>query len=254
MFYTISKKTLILILVLVCLFVACGVGLGNTTVASVFVGNSIRKVPIYNVDTPEKVVALTFDAAWGADKTQGIIDILNKYNAKGTFFLVGFWVDDYPDMVKLIDQNGFDIGNHSKNHLKMSKLTNADVNSEIDYVNQKVMELTGKSPKYFRAPFGDYNNQLIECLDSKNMQTIQWNVDSLDWKGISAVEILNRVVKKVVNGSIVLFHNNSDNILEALPLVLAKLQNEGYTFVTLSQLVYPENYMIDNNGVQHLKK
>ena len=83
------------------------------------------------------------------------------------------------------------------------------------------------------------------------MQAIQWSVDSLDWKGLNAQEILSRVTKNVKPGSIILFHNNSDHILEALPLVLAYLQSEGYTAVGMSELVYKDNYYIDNNGIQH---
>ena len=83
------------------------------------------------------------------------------------------------------------------------------------------------------------------------LTTVQWDVDSLDWKGMSDREIYDRVTKRVKNGSIVLFHNNSDNILTALPIVLAKLINDGYEPVTLSELIYGENYTVDNNGVQY---
>lgn len=251
MFVAIKKKSVLFVVALIIMVVLCGVSFSSKTIASVYTGNSLRKVPVYKVDTQEKVVALTFDAAWGADKTQGILDVLKKYDAVATFFLVGFWVDDYPDMVKKIDESGCDIGNHSKNHLKMSQLSTSQVSEEIDYVNSKITELTGKTPRYFRAPFGDYNNALIDSVSDKNMQTIQWDIDSLDWKGLTGVEMLARITNKVDNGSIILFHNNSDNILEALPLIMAKLHNEGYSFVPLSKLVYSENYQIDNNGVQH---
>ena len=122
---------------------------------------------------------------------------------------------------------------------------------ELDYVTQKVKELTGKETKFFRPPFGDYNNTLLETVEEKNMIGVQWTVDSLDWKGLSATEILSRVNKGVKNGSIILFHNNSDNILEALPLVIANLKNQGYRMVKLSELIYQEGYTVDSNGIQH---
>ncbi|MDE7078515.1 MAG: polysaccharide deacetylase family protein, partial [Clostridia bacterium] len=140
-----------------------------------------------------------------------------------------------------------------KEHLNMSTLSREKIHSELDYVNEKVKELTGVQPKFFRPPFGDYNNTLLEVVEEKNMIGIQWTVDSLDWKGLSATEILSRVTSGVKNGSIILFHNNSDNILEALPLVIANLKNQGYKMVTLSELVYQDNYTIDGNGIQHKK-
>ena len=126
-----------------------------------------------------------------------------------------------------------------------------NIKEELAYVSDKVEELTGKKPSYFRPPFGDYDNELIETAEEMGLQTIQWSVDSLDWKGLSATEITARVTKNVKNGSIVLFHNNSDNILEALPLVLANLINRGYKPVAMSELVYKDGYYIDNNGIQH---
>lgn len=211
-----------------------------------------RKLPVYRVDTgEEKVVALSFDAAWGADKTDGIIDILNKYNIKATFFLVGFWVNKYEAEVKKIAENGLDIGNHSNNHLKMSTLQNQAICDEIEYVNKKVESLTGKRPYVFRAPFGDYNNRLIENVTNLNMQAVQWSIDTLDWKGLQADEILQRVKAKVSYGDIILFHNNSDHVLDALPKVIEYLLESGYTFRTVSDLVYKSGFTIDVNGVQH---
>ena len=253
MIYSIKKKSIIGTVVIVLLIAICATCMANRDVTAVFNNQSLRKVPVYGVDTQEKVVALTFDAAWGADKTQGILDTLEKHGVGGTFFLVGFWIDKYPDMVKKIAESGCDIGNDSKEHLNMSTLSKEKVESELDYVSEKVNELTGIQPKFFRPPFGDYNNTLLEVVEEKNMIGVQWTVDSLDWKGLSAAEILSRVNSGVKNGSIILFHNNSDNILEALPLVIANLKNQGYKMVTLSNLIYQDDFTIDGNGIQHKK-
>ena len=252
MVFSVKKSTLISIAVVLLLCVICGFAVNTQTFATVFSNQSTRKVPVYGVDCgEEKLVALTFDAAWGADKTLRILEILEKYNAKATFFLVGFWLDKYPEETKAIAESGCEIGNHSNNHLQMSKISKEKITEELEYVNVKVKELTGKIPSYFRPPFGDYDNELIETAEEMGLQTIQWSVDSLDWKGLSATEITSRVVKNVKNGSIVLFHNNSENILDALPLVLANLINRGYKPVAMSELVYKENYYIDNSGIQH---
>lgn len=250
MFFVLKRKKIIGIITLVIFSVALCTMLYTTNVATVYFNNSIRKVPVYNVKTDEKKVALTFDAAWGADKTENIIKILNENNVGGTFFLVGFWVDKYPELVKKINDSGLDIGNHSKNHLNMPKLSNDQMNEELDYVNSEVEKIINKKPKFFRAPFGDYSNEVIESAKNNGLQPIQWDVDSLDWKGISSREIINRVLSKVKNGSIILCHNNSDHILEALPVLILELKNRGYKMVNLSDLVFKDNFTIDNNGTQ----
>lgn len=254
MFITVGKKSLITVVSLAIAGIILACTLGVTSTAAVFFGKSSRKIPVYGVEIKgeRKVIALTFDAAWGADKTQGIIDTMKKYDAKGTFFLVGFWLDKFEKETKAIADAGFDIGNHSRNHLNMPKLSDDEIRAEIEYVNDRVNELTGIKPTYFRAPFGDYSDRLMSAIEELDMVGVQWSIDSLDWKGLSAKEIFNRVVPKAKSGDIVLFHNNSDHVLDALPLVLSALKEQGFEFVTLSELVATEGYTIDNNGIQHL--
>lgn len=223
-----------------------------TNTGSIYFGYAKRLVPIYSVDTDEKKVALTFDAAWGSDKTEKIVTTLKEAGVLGTFFLVGFWVEQNPDKVKFIDDAGFDIGTHSNTHPKMSTLSESQINSELVTSMNLIKNITGKEVKFFRPPFGDYNDTLVTVAGNLGLKTIQWDVDSLDWKGISASEILSRVKSSVKNGSIILCHNNSDHILEALPLIIDYLKGAGYKIVKLSQLVYEENYHIDNNGLQKL--
>lgn len=240
------KIFLTLFLVCVALFAMTSV----TNAQTVYFGYSERKVPIYSVQTSEKKVALTFDAAWGADKTSKIVEILKENNVGGTFFLVGFWSEKYQDKIKEIDSAGLDIGTHSNTHPKMSTLSPAQQESELSLSSSLISKVTGKKVRFFRPPYGDYNDQLLQSASNLNLQTIQWDVDSLDWKGLSAEQILSRVKSGVKNGSIILFHNNSDHILEALPLVIEFLKSNGFEMVNLSNLVYENNYKIDNNGVQ----
>jgi len=250
MFVVVKKNSLLFAVALALLFVVLTVSVGYGEASAVFFGVSTRKVPVYSVETEKKVVALTFDAAWGADKTQGIIDILKEHDADGTFFLVGFWVDKYEAETKKIADAGIEIANHSNNHFDMAKLPADKIQKEIAAVNEQILKLTGKSPKFFRPPYGAYNNRLLDAVADLDMITIQWSIDTLDWKGLSAKEITARVVPKAKNGDIILFHNNSDNVLKALPLVLMGLRNRGFSFVRLSDLVRTENYYIDSNGVQ----
>ena len=251
MIVTVKKASIVAAASLIIAFAVLTASVGVTNSAGVYFCKSTRKVPVYGVDTDKKVIALTFDAAWGADKTQGILDIMNEYNAKGTFFLVGFWIDKYEKETKAIAEAGFEIGNHSRNHLNMPKLSENEIENEIEYVNDRVFDLTGKKPKYFRAPFGDYNNKLMTSLEGLNMVGVQWSIDSLDWKGLSAKQIYDRVVPKAKSGDIVLFHNNSDHVLDALPMVLTALRAQGFEFVTIADLVLTDGYTIDSNGIQH---
>ena len=253
MFVTVKKQSVITIISFVIAGIILASTLGATSTAAVFFGKSTRKIPVYGVEVKEekKVIALTFDAAWGADKTQGILDTMKKYDAKGTFFLVGFWIDKFEEETKAIAKAGFDIGNHSRNHLNMPKLSDDEIRSEIEYVNDRVFNLTGVTPKYFRAPFGDYSDRLMTAVEELDMVGVQWSIDSLDWKGLSAKEIFERVVPKAKSGDIVLFHNNSDHVLDALPLILAALKEKGFEFVPLSRLVATKDFKVDNNGIQH---
>ncbi len=253
MFITLRRKNIAFAIAVLAAVAILSSALGVTSMASVFFGKSSRKIPVYGVDVgeEEKVIALTFDAAWGADKTQGILDIMAEYGAKGTFFLVGFWIDKYEAETKAIAEAGFEIGNHSRNHLNMPKLSDEEIRAEIEYVNGRVNELTGKTPKFFRAPFGDYSDRLMTALEKLDMVGIQWSIDSLDWKGLGASEICDRVLPKAKSGDIVLFHNNSDHVLDALPIVLKTLRSRGFRFVTLSEMVAVDGYTVDNNGIQH---
>ena len=224
-----------------------------TNSGSIYFGYASRLVPIYSVDTKEKKVALTFDAAWGSDKTEKIVQTLKDNDVTGTFFLVGFWIEENADKVKMIDEAGLDIGTHSSTHPKMSTLSSEKMSKELTNSMELITNITGKKVEFFRPPFGDYNDSLINVATELGLKTIQWDVDTLDWKGLNANEILNRVKTYVKNGSIILCHNNSDHIVEALPLIINYLKEQGYQMVKISELVYSTNYFIDNNGLQKQK-
>ena len=255
MFVVLKRKQIVKALIIAVVFVSCVVCLSFADVDRTVFAKSTKKLPVYRVDNGEdNAIAISFDAAWGADKTKRIVDLLTERNLKATFFLVGFWADAYKEEVAYIADNGMEIGNHSKNHLHMNSLDEVKTKEEIEYVNHAVRTLTGVTPKVFRAPFGEYDDKLISCVEECGMTAVQWDVDSLDWKGISGAEIIKRVVGKVKSGSIILCHNNSDHILDALPTILDELTSKGYKFVTVGELLYKDDYTIDAQGVQHKNK
>ncbi len=209
-----------------------------------------RELPVYCVQRDGKYVSLTFDAAWGNEDTQILIDTLAKYNVKATFFVVGEWVDKYPESVKALADAGHEVMNHSDAHPHMSRLSAREIVAEVEAANDKIEAVTGVRPTLFRCPYGEYDDNVIGTIQGLGMTAIQWNVDSLDWKELSAQEIYDRVSAKVEPGSIVLFHNAALNTPEALPSILEYLLSNGYTVVPVSQLLLEGDYYIDHTGRQ----
>ena len=213
--------------------------------------NSDRKLPIYCVETDKKQIAISFDAAWGNDDTEQLINILDEYDVPATFFVVGAWVDKYPESVKQLSDAGHQIQNHSNTHPYMTGLSTEQMIDELESCNKKIENITGKCPTLFRPPYGDYDNRVVEAVESIDMFTIQWDCDSLDWKdNATADSICKRVTSKVKNGSIVLFHNDADHTPAALPNILKCLKDEGYEFVFIEDLIIKKNYEIKHDGTQ----
>ena len=230
------------------------IGAGLSLSKTVNVSNTVngRELPIYSVETAEKKVALSFDAAWGNEDTQTILDILAKYNVHATFFMTGGWVESYPEDVKKIQAAGHDLGNHSENHKNMSQLSDTECQEELMKVHNKVKELTGVEMNLFRPPYGDYDNHVITNAKNCGYYTIQWSVDSLDWKDYGVESIIKTVTehKDLKNGAIILMHNGAKYTAQALPTVIEKLQADGYEIVPISELIYKDNYHLDVTGRQ----
>ena len=207
-----------------------------------------RKLPIYCVQRDDKAVSLTFDAAWGNEDTQTLIDILGRYNVKATFFVVGAWVDKYPESVKALSDAGHQVMSHSNDHAHFSTLGTDEIVSNLNICNDKIEDVTGIRPTLFRCPYGEYDDHVIEAVSNMGMFTIQWDVDSLDWKDYDANTIYKRVTSAVSPGSIVLFHNAALHTPEALPRIIEYLLSEGYHIVPVSELLLTEDYEMDHTG------
>lgn len=249
-FVVIKKRSFWLCLIAVISMIMLSIPYVGGANASVYFGIAPRLVPIYSVETESKKVAISFDTAWGADKTEQILSILKEYNVNATFFMVGFWVEEYPDLVKAIDEQGIEIGTHSNTHPDFVKLNEDQMELELSTSINLIEDITGKPVRLFRAPYGSYNNTMLNLTDKMGLKTIQWDVDTLDWKGLKGTEICERVMSKVGNGSIILCHNNADHVLDGLSLMLERLINAGYEIVSVGELIMWEDYYIDNLGVQ----
>lgn len=230
----------------------CAFGIFAAVNAPAVVPTSVatRQLPIYCVESEKKLCAISFDAAWGADNTQKILDVLDEYGVKATFFVVGNWATQYPETAQAIAKAGHEVMNHSNAHDHFNALSADQIIADVTACNEKIKEITGKCPTLIRCPYGEYDDHVIAAIRSMGMEPIQWDVDSLDWKGISASEITKRVTGKVGCGSIVLFHNAGEHTPEALPDILNYLRNNDYEIVPISQILLTCDTYIDHTGRQ----
>ncbi|MFL0194569.1 polysaccharide deacetylase family sporulation protein PdaB [Clostridium sp. WILCCON 0269] len=209
-----------------------------------------KKLPIYCVDIKEKKVAITFDVSLGDEYIDQILNILDKYNVKATFFIVGDWIDRNPDKLKEIYRRGHEIGNHSNRHPNMTNISKERIIEDININEAKIRNITGSGTELFRCPEGAYNDTVIDTVKESGYYCIQWDVDSIDWKEQGADIEYNRIIKNTKPGSILLFHNTAKYTPENLPKIIKKLSEEGYKFVKVGDLIYKNNYELDNTGKQ----
>lgn len=217
---------------------------------------SKRLLPIYCVDTGgEKKIALSFDAAWGASDTDELIAIMEKHNVRATFFIVGDWARKYPDAVQKFAAAGHDIANHSDRHPHVTQMTKEAIIQDTKAAHEALKAITGKDCDLYRPPYGEYNNTVLEAAKECGYYTIQWDVDSLDWKEYGLEQLIDKVVnhKNLRPGSIILMHNDTKYTAKALDTILTQIEQKGYTFVPVSELILrEEGCTLDHEGRQHL--
>ncbi len=218
---------------------------------TVFMVNG-REVPIYSVERDDNKIAITFDCAWNDEDIDSILDTLDKYNCKATFFVVGDWVEKYPDALKKISERGHEIGNHSYNHADYTKMSAEAIIADLDKCDAVIEQVTGKKPHLMRAPSGGYNDTVIKAVDKSGRTYIQWSVDGIDYGDALPQDIYDRSVKKTEAGDIILLHNGTKSTANVLPKILEALECK-FEFATISELIYADNYIIDNTGRQFQK-
>ena len=190
--------------------------------AAVDASASQRQLPIYCVQRDQKLASVSFDAAWGNEDTQQLIDILDRYQVKATFFVVGDWADKYPESVKALHDAGHEVMNHSNTHAHYPQLSVEEIVADLNACNDKIEAITGVRPTLVRLPYGDYDDNAVRAVRSTGMEPIQWDVDSLDWKDYGADAIVSKVVDHphLGNGSIILMHNGATYTKDALEQVI----------------------------------
>lgn len=213
-----------------------------------------KLLPIYNVQTEEKKVAFTINCAWNADDIDLILKTLKNNNTKITFFMVGDWIEKFPEAAKKIYEEGHEIASHSDTHPHVNNLSYEKNIEEIENSNDKIQEITGQRTKIYRPPYGEYNDTVIKAATDKGYATIQWNLDTLDYTGITGEEMWNRIKDKLKSGDIILSHNGTKNTAKSLDMLIKNIKQRGLEVVRISDLIYKDNYFINTNGTQIKEK
>ena len=251
-FVTVRLKT-VLMAVLIGSALLLGSGFAYATEAAQVWQSGARSLPVYSVERTDNKIAISFDCAWGTEHTDAILSALAEAGVRATFFTVQFWAEEHADYLKKVSDAGHEVGTHSATHSYMSRQSEAEIRAELESSSQAITAVTGKPVTLFRPPYGDYDDLLIDTCRDMGIMPVQWDVDSLDWKDLSAADIAERIISRVKSGSIILCHNNGLHTAEALPIVIDALHAKGFTFVAIGELIYYENYTIDVTGRQHLQ-
>ena len=229
-FYVIKLKHIIIALLIFAVIPI--IWFTTSRAVSVFNVNG-REIPIYSVERDDNKIALTFDCAWNDD-------------------VVGDWAEKYSESLKKIYDSGHEIGNHSYNHADYTKMSAEAITADLDKCDGTVESITGERPYLMRAPSGGYNNTVVKAAKDSGRMYIQWSVDGIDYGDAEVQDIYERSVRRTQNGDIILLHNGTKNTAAILPKILEALECK-YEFVTVSELIYKDNYVIDNTGRQFQK-
>ena len=238
MFFVLNKQKIIAygvsVFTVIFLFcVASGMNGNNETMETS--ANTGKLLPIYNVKTEENKVALTMNCAWNADDIDSILKTLEDNNVKITFFMVGEWIEKFPEAVKKINEEGHEIASHSDTHPHVNKLSYEENINQIEKSNEKIEKITGKRTQIYRPPYGEYNDTVIKAVQDKNYYAIQWNLDTLDYTGLTGTEMWNRLKDKIKAGDIILTHNGTKHIADSLDMLIKNIKIQGKEEVEIAE-------------------
>lgn len=254
MFLVFNKEKIVAyivsILAVTFLFVMANIVTANKTGIVATSSNPEKLLPIYNVQTEENKVALTMNCAWNANDIDDILETLKNNNVNITFFMVGDWIEKYPEYAKKVYESGNEIGSHSNTHPHVNNLSKEKNIEELRKCNEKIEKITGSKANLYRTPYGEYNNTVLQTAKEEGYKTIQWNIDTLDYNGLTGEEIWSRINNKLEKGSIILSHNGTAHTADSLDMLIKNIKQKGFEIVKVSELIYKDNYNINANGTQ----
>ena len=251
-YHVINRRQAIILLAVVFVIAALSVTLVSSIPAvltSVITDPDTNK-PICCTDRADNVLCLTFDTSRADEQIDPLLKILAQNNIKATFFVTGEWAERcFNSMKKLVD-SGQEVMNASDKPSGMTSLFENDTINLINAGGDKIQAITGKRPIFFRPPDGEYDDNLLETLALLDIYPIGWDVESFDIKGLDTGAIIKRVVSQSASGSIIRFNTDGKNTLDALPSVIKQLNQKGYTFIPMSEMIHKDNYTINRLGRQ----
>lgn len=227
-----AKRLLTIVALCVCM---CAVG-GRIDISGA--GNS--SIVFSKSREPTKKIALTFDDGPHPKRTERILNILEKYNIKATFFVIGVNIQNYPEPLKKIYAAGHEIGNHSFSHNNEKALNGSNALEEMQKCEDLIYECVGIRPKLFRPPRGACNTYVIDAAKKLNYSIALWSIDTLDWRNTPSKQISENVIKNLRGGDIILMHDytsGKNTTCDALEYIIPVLLSQGYEFVTVSELI-----------------
>ncbi|WP_273125601.1 polysaccharide deacetylase family protein [Metabacillus sp. HB246100] len=201
--------------------------------------------PMYRGNPDKPMVSFLINVAWGNEYIPDMLETLNKYHVKATFFLEGRWAKENPDMAKMIVEAGHEVGNHSYSHPDMSKLSAADIREQLSKTNDVLKSVTDTTPTWFAPPSGSMRDEVVTIADEMQMKTVMWSVDTIDWQRPEPHVLVERVMSKVHNGALILMHPTSSTS-ESLETLIISIRNKGYSFGSLSMMINEERLSTTN--------
>ena len=242
----IRKRTLFLLFItFLCVVALCG-----SFPQYIRTATTERRLPVYSVETTEKLVSLGINCAWGDEDIPQLLALLQENDVRASFFVTGTFCRKFPDAVAEIAAAGHEIGSHSNNHVDLTTLDIEKIREEIRLGNAEIATITGKAPTLFRPPSGAYNNLVIAAIEDEGMIPIHWTCDSIDYKNPTTAQMQSRIMKRLCPGAILLFHAGAKNTPAALPEIITAIKAEGYSFVATGKLIYPPPYTLNHEGRQ----
>ena len=216
----------------------------------------IHKVVVSPDDSKRKnKMCITFDSAYINRYTYRILDILDRYNVKSTFFMTADFIKNNPEQVKEIVKRGHEVGNHSTKHPRFTNLSEDKIINEVLECHKNFKDITGLDMCLFRYPYGEYSEKTMYILKQLGYYSIQCTIDSADWKNDSAEKIMERIENnndKITEGSIILFHNGATYTPDCLSQIIEKINNKGLDLVRVSDIIYEHNFYVDVVGNQYI--
>ncbi|UTR12559.1 polysaccharide deacetylase family sporulation protein PdaB [Evansella sp. LMS18] len=230
------KKSMI---IAIAAFFTAGILYVETPELAVF-STGDKPVAIYKAETEEKKVALTFNISWGEEKAVPILDTLKEHNiSETTFFVSAAWAERHPEIIERILEDGHEIGNHGFRHEHYTSWEEDKIKSDIQTAHRIIEEVTQEAPKYLRPPNGSFDERVLKIAETLNYDVIHWSINSEDWQNPGVEKIVENVTSNTASGDIILLHasDSAKQTNEALPEIIKTLENDGFQFATVSQLI-----------------